>query len=594
MKPYKFEKRINIIFFVCIWALVVLNPFPLWMFEYRVQDAVFQRPGVVNPQIVVVGIDEHSLATFGPFGEWPRSLMADAINILNQYEDERPAVIAIDVLYSHSGRDYIADAALVDAVRGAGNIVMASRFELGFDTSAMSLELVPISLEAPFDALLPYVEFGLVNGIFERDGFIRNAPLRAYFQEETFYSFPVVTAAMYMGVEPALLHPFIQNNTETYIRYAEAPGEFRQLSFADIFEDNFEPWWWAGKIIIIGPYSAGMMDHYLVPITHDEAMFGVEIHANVIQQILDGAFKQTIPEWVRVLLITIFLYASLNLGKALGIRTTLGLFVGVGAVYILLARLLFILGYVTPVLAPLLVLGLVFLYCLVYKYILLMLEKIHLRSIFGKYVAPELVDSLIESGEADSNAVGYKKHVAIMFVDVRNFTPIAESLRDTPEAIVETLNECLELTSSAVFNNGGSIDKFIGDSSMALFNGFVPLEDYVYKAVKAAWEIVQGTPALNASVKKHINTNIDFGIGIHCGEVIVGNLGPSFRKDYTAIGDAVNVAARLESNAKRSQVLISSEVYDILKDRIECEPMGEMYFRGKSAPVEVFALIGFK
>lgn len=594
MNPYKFEKRINIIFFACIWALIVLNPFPLWMFEYRVQDEVFQRPGVMNPNIVVIGIDEHSLATFGPFGEWPRSLMAEAINILNRYEDERPAVIAIDILYSHEGRNTSADEALVDAVRGADNIVMASRLELGFDTLAMSLDLTPITLETPFNALLPYVEHGLVNGIFERDGFIRNSLLHTDFHGETLYSFPVAVAAMYMGVEPHSLHPFIQNNTETYIQYAETPGGFRQLSFADIFEDSFEPWWWAGKIIIIGPYSAGMMDHYLVPIAHDQAMFGVEIHANVIQQILDGTFKQTVSGWVRTLIITMFLYIGLNIGKFLDIRITLGLFVGVGAAYVLLARLFFTMGYVLPVLAPLLVLGLVFLYCLAYKYILLMLEKIHLRSIFGKYIAPELVDSLIESGEADSNAVGHRKHIAIMFVDVRDFTPIAESLRDTPDAIVETLNECLELTSSAVFNNGGSIDKFMGDSSMALFNGFVPLDDYVYKAVKAAWEIIQGTPAINSSAKKHVSTNIEFGIGIHCGEAIVGNLGPSFRKDYTAIGDAVNIASRLESNAKRSQVLISSEVYDILKDRIECKPMGEMYFQGKSMPVKAFALIGFK
>jgi len=594
MKPFSFKKRINIIFFAVVCALIAINPFPLWMFEYRVQDELFQQPSAMHPSIVVVGIDEHSLATFGPFGEWPRSLMADAVNILNTYENERPAVIAIDVLYSHLGRDALADEALVDAVRNAENIVMASRLELGFDTMAMSLNLSPIALETPFDALLPYVEHGLVNGIFERDGFIRNALLHTQFRGEQLYSFPVAIAAMYMGVEPSQLHLFIQENTETYIRYTETPGAFSQFSFADIFEDDFQPWWWTGKIILIGPYSAGMMDHYLVPISHNETMFGVEIHANVTQQILDGAFKQTVPNWARILIVTMFLYVSMNLGKILDIRMLLVLFVTVGIAYAFLARLVFTLGYVLPVLVPLLVLGLVFIYYLVYKYILQTLEKIHLRSVLGKYVAPELVDSLIKSNEIDSNAVGHKKHVAIMFVDVRDFTPIAENLRDTPEVTVEILNECLELASTSIFNNGGSIDKFMGDASMALFNGFVPLDDYIYKAVKAAWEIVQNTPNLNISVKKHLDEDINFGIGIHCGEVIVGNLGPAFRKDYTAIGDAVNIAARLESQAKRSQVLISSEVYDILKDRIECEPVGKMYLRGKSEPIEAFSLTGLK
>jgi len=145
--------------------------------------------------------------------------------------------------------------------------------------------------------------------------------------------------------------------------------------------------------------------------------------------------------------------------------------------------------------------------------------------------------------------VGSKKHIAVMFVDVRGFTPMTEGFRDTPELIVETLNEYLELTAGAVFGNGGSVDKFIGDATMALFNGFVPLDDYIYKAVKAADDMVQGAAELNASIKERYGIDIGFGVGIHCGEALVGNLGPSFRKDYTAIGDTVNTAARLESNA---------------------------------------------
>ena len=129
---------------------------------------------------------------------------------------------------------------------------------------------------------------------------------------------------------------------------------------------------------------------------------------------------------------------------------------------------------------------------------------------------------------------------------------------------------------------------------MALFNGFVAQDDYVYKAVKAAWEMVEGAAAINKSIKDRLGVDIGFGVGVHCGEAIVGNLGPAFRKDYTAIGDAVNVAARLESNAERSSVYLSYDVYDLLKERIEVESIGALQMKGKAEPMEVFKLKGLK
>ena len=213
-----------------------------------------------------------------------------------------------------------------------------------------------------------------------------------------------------------------------------------------------------------------------------------------------------------------------------------------------------------------------------------------LRNVFNKYVDPKLVDILIESDEAEMDEVGKKKHIAVLFVDVRGFTPMSEAMRDTPETIVHTLNEYLELTSTAIFDNGGSVDKFVGDSTMALFNGFVPLEDYIYKAVKSAWDIVKGATKLNESIKEKYNVDIGFGVGVHCGEAIVGNLGPSFRKDYTAIGDMVNTAARIESNAGHEQVFVSRDVYEAVKDRVTAESIGAIPLKGKSIPLEVFSV----
>lgn len=565
--------------------------------EYRVQDAVFQQPGLLHPDIVIIGIDETALYEFGQW-PWPRSIMAEAIEIFNRYDDMRPAVIGIDVMYTERSRfDPEGDEALVEAARNSDNIVFASTAQVGIDRDTLSLEPVVLSHQTPFAELLPYVEYGPINGIIDPDGIVRNALLWEHFEGEKLYSFPVQVAMMYMGVEEP--GEFIQENAEMFISYTGLPGsdgaygDFFWHSFADIFEEDFDPSWLDGTIVLIGPYATGMRDHFPVPILRGEHMYGVEIHANTVQAILDEAFKLRAPAWVGGLIVAMLLMLSMAFMEIKDgyIRIALVIFLVAGTGYYFAAVSIYrAWHYLLPVLVPILSLAVVFLYQLVYGYVLQSLEKSRLRNTLKKYVDPKLADTLVESGAADSDGVGSKRHIAVIFVDVRGFTPMAESLRDTPEQIVETLNEYLELTSTCVFDNGGSVDKFIGDATMALFNGFVPLDDYVYKAVKAAWDMIRGAASVNASIKEKYGIDIGFGIGVHCGEAIVGNLGPSFRKDYTAIGDTVNTSARLESNAQRSQVLISRDVLDLLGSRIEAEPIGEIPLKGKSIPLEVFAL----
>ena len=589
MKAKTIKKLVSIGVAALLFAMFYFNPFSL--LEYRLQDAAFQQYGLRHPDIMIVGVDEFTLSEFGFFEHWSRQRMAEAINILNSDPDFRPAVIAFDFLFTEPGLLPGADDALIDAVRNSDNVVMASFFDVGIDRATLSLEEVILNHLRPFPDLLPYVRYGPVNGTTDTDGVKRSAMLRENFRGEIVYSFPVVIArtyAEYWGFE--LEADFINTHFETYIRYTDVPGSFFDLSFADIFEPWFDPVMYAGAIVMIGPFAAGMQDHYAVPISHDETMHGVEIHANVVQMLLDGVFKQHVDDWLGLLIVAVLLLLAMAIGELLDIRIALVIFVVMGVGYYFAALQIYQQGYVLPLLTPLLAIAIVFLYQLVYEYVLQALEKGRLRSTFKKYVDPKLVDALIESGEADSNEVGRKKHIAVLFVDVRGFTPMTEALRDTPEKVVEILNEYLELTSSAVFNNGGSVDKFIGDATMALFNGFVPQEDYIYKAVKAAWDMVLGAEAVNKSIKERLGIDIGFGVGVHCGEAIVGNLGPSFRKDYTAIGDTVNTAARLESSSSRSQVLISDDVYKVLEGRIEAESIGEVKLKGKSEPMEVYKL----
>ena len=211
---------------------------------------------------------------------------------------------------------------------------------------------------------------------------------------------------------------------------------------------------------------------------------------------------------------------------------------------------------------------------------------------FKKYIAPEVVDEITKKGDFKIQLGGENRDVAVLFVDIRGFTTMSEVL--SPEEVVAILNRYLNLTTNAIFKNKGTLDKFVGDATMAVFNAPFDLDDYVFKAVCAAMDIVEGGATLEKELLEKFGRTVGFGVGVNCGEAVVGNVGCEFRMDYTAIGDTVNTAARLESNAKKGQILISASVYERVKDRVEVEPVGEIPLKGKSKGVYVYALTAVK
>jgi len=233
-----------------------------------------------------------------------------------------------------------------------------------------------------------------------------------------------------------------------------------------------------------------------------------------------------------------------------------------------------------------------FLYCLAGGYISEKLRQRKVIAAFKKYVAPEVVDEIAKKGDFKIQLGGENRDIAVLFVDIRGFTTMSEVL--SPEEVVAILNRYLNLTTNAIFKNKGTLDKFVGDATMAVFNSPFDLEDYVFKAVCAAMDIVEGGAALEKELLEKFGRTVGFGVGVNCGEAVVGNVGCEFRMDYTAIGDTVNTAARLESNAKKGQVLISGEVYERIKDRIEVEEVGEIPLKGKSKGVFVYSVISVK
>ena len=234
------------------------------------------------------------------------------------------------------------------------------------------------------------------------------------------------------------------------------------------------------------------------------------------------------------------------------------------------------------------VLILTFVYKIFSQYLVEKMRRKKTLNAFKKYVAPQIVEELSHKNNLEIKLGGENREIAVLFVDIRGFTTMSESME--PEQVVEILNEYLSLTTNAIFQNNGTLDKFVGDATMAVFNAPFDLDDYVFRAVCTARDIAAGSKELEEKIMKKYGKKVGFGIGVNCGPAVVGNIGCEVRMDYTAIGDTVNTAARLESNAKSGQILISQAVYEAVKDRVEATAIGEIPLKGKAKGVLVYSL----
>jgi adenylate cyclase len=215
-------------------------------------------------------------------------------------------------------------------------------------------------------------------------------------------------------------------------------------------------------------------------------------------------------------------------------------------------------------------------------------KEVAIRSDLSRYLTPELVEAIIQR-RANLNLGGKRQQVTVLFADVVSFTPLAESL--PPEKTVALLNELFTILTGIIFRNQGMIDKFIGDCVMALFGAPEPHADAPGNAVKTAREMIRWLDVGNKKWKKEYKLTLQLAIAIHCGEVIIGNVGSEKRMEFTAIGDVVNTAARLEKIAQANQVLITGTLREQLKSHDNIKPFGRFELRGKNQEIDVFEVL---
>ena len=596
MKNKTFGSRRKLLVMVCETVVVMLAVFALcWFnvfgkFEKLLTDRLYQSPRGINNKIKIIAIDNKTLRELGAMGTWSRQVYADVINALGDYPD----VIVMDLILS-SKMDEKGDNALKEACEKNKNVVAGSYINYN---SVMrtgndgKMYVDNFNIEAIDRPIMNEVcQTGFVNALPDTDGVLRSALLTCSYQGRTQYSLSYQAYKMYCEKRGISENSPALENGRMNIQYAGKPGNYEIVSLSSVLSGEVDPKVFSGCIVIMGAYATGLYDQYAVP-NSSELMFGCEIHANIMQSLMDGKYPTSVDRllislaYAFMLGVIFIVFRKVKPGWAIALAAVLIAGFTFAAVMINNS------GTILPfVYFPLCVLAVCAL-CIVHSYLSASAERKKISDTFKKYVAPQVVEEITKSGGYNITLGGESREVAVLFVDIRGFTPMSENLQ--PEQVVDILNSYLELTTNSIFNNGGTLDKFIGDATMAVFNAPFDLDDYIFKACKTALDIVAGGDAIESKFLEKYGRSVGFGVGVNCGRAVVGNIGCSFRMDYTAIGDTVNTAARLEANAKRGQVLISQEVYDKVKDRVTVEPIGTIPLKGKSKEVFVYSLTGLK
>ncbi len=573
------------------------------MFENQCKDAWLVRNSrsftPVDTSIVIIKIDDKSLSEYGG---WPfsREMHAKLINKLVKYKSK---VIAFDVIFSERKADaegQKTDKELIKAAKKAKNVVLpiVCDFNNSYGSS-INGKVKPKAVLYPFNELNNVVYTGHIN-VFpdDYDGYVRKALTRINYNGKSIKSFAEEIYDLYQGNTKKTIAP-TDKFGRADINFAGCNsndiGRFPRYSYCDILDGkipNEELKQLKDKIVLVGPYAQGLTDAYNVPVLNGEKMNGVEIHANIIQDYIHNSFKKDVPTWVNLLIIILISFISLfNIKKFSNLKyiiITILAIVGYG----MLSEYAYIKGYILTVFYPIFGFILCQIVILAYHYIVQFLERRRVTNIFGRYVDKQIVNKLIANGQENMVLGGEKRFISVLFVDIRGFTPLSESVE--PERVVEILNEYLTLTSESIFKFNGTLDKFVGDATMAIYNAPLELEDHAFKAIQSALAMRQGAVELENRLFEKYGKRVKFGIGVNTGYAIVGNIGSNSRMDYTEIGDTVNTSARLEANAKGGEIIISESTYQLVKDRVIVESLGKYKLKGKAEELPVYNVLGLK
>ena len=590
--PLAFVRRLPARWWLALLVASLCAPLPWlsgWqMLEKRGFDGltVLTAPGTTPLPIVLVAIDDASLAEVKAPWPWPRSLHA---RLIDELKAAGAAVIAFDVLFSQPTRAE-EDAALAAAIARAGNVVLATGL-VQQETAAGTLW----ARQEPLPQLIAAgAQTGVVNLNFDADMVMRQLPTdgEAFWRRILVRLRQALPEQELPGLAPA----------GGLIRYVGPPGTLPTLPYhlALALDKHVAPGELQDAVVLVGratraatDIGLAQADLFATPFTRlrGELSPGTEIHANALDSVIRQQTLRPVPPGVQLALIVLFALAgALALGQR---RPTLAY----GALLLLLllpplvAWGLFVhaqwwLPVGALMLVPLLLLG----GHLGHNALRAHRERARVQRMFALYVPPDVVQALIDRPEA-VRLGGETRRLTVLFCDLRGFTTLSTTL--PPADITRILNRYFTRMTRAIFAHGGTVDKFIGDAIMAFWGAPLPDAEQERHALAAARALAAALATLNKELIAEGHPPLRIGIGLNSGEALVGNLGSEERMSYTAIGDSVNVASRLEAATKAVgvEILLSNEVTAGLSDdeRAGLRPLASLRVPGRAQPVAVFS-----
>ncbi len=631
-------------------ALRVADPVPLRELRLRTFDffQVLDPRKAVQRPVVIVDIDEKSLKAIGQW-PWPRTRVADLVSRLSEMG---ALVIAFDVVFPEPDRMSPAaaadtfrgldeatreklralksnDSVLADAMRRSHVVVGQSGLPFAV---AQSASRAPVGIATLGGDPRPYlVKFpGLLRnvpaleqsasgrGLFtiraESDGIVRRVPLVMIAAGAIVPSLALEVLRVASGAStilirsdragirdvaiPGLAMP-TDRNGQLWIHFAPHDSA-RYVSAADVLDGKVPAERVAHRLALIGTSAIGLLDAKTTPL--DPVMPGVEVHAQVLESVLTGSMLSEPSYAIGAELCAAIVIGGAIVALAPVLNAALLLAFGaavaavtLGASWYLYARQ----GQLIDATYPLLSSTLVYFTLVFGNYIGEQAQRLRIRSAFGQYLSPALVEQLAKS--SDKLALGgEEREMTVLFSDVRGFTAISELYKDDPQGLTALMNSFLTPLTNAIIERNGTIDKYMGDAVMAFWNA--PLHDprHELNACDAALEMLRRVELLNKKREQQASEGdqrfipIKIGIGINTGRCVVGNMGSDLRFNYSALGDAVNLASRLEGQSKTYDVpiIIGSTTVTKLDGRFALLELDRIAVKGKTEPEFVYTILG--
>ncbi len=640
---------------VLLFALVplrLLDPRPLEELRLRTFD-LFQvlRPRQQNIfPVTIVDIDEASLKALGQW-PWPRTLVADLVTRITQLG---AVAIGFDIVFAEPDRMSPSVAAasfrgidaatkekldslpsnddvFADAIKRSRVIVGQAGSpspepqseadqapQTGFAFRGPDPRPFLVTFAGLLRNVLPIEQAAAGRGLFsinpETDGIIRRVPVVMAAQGAMVPSLSMEMLRVVVHAGAILVRSDDAGVRSVAVPGLEVPtdrnGRFwvhfnkhnpaRFVSAKDVLQGHLPLDRLRGKLVLIGTSAIGLLDIKTTPV--QAAMPGVEVHAQILESVLTKSLLSH-PGYAigaELILAVLLGLAIIVAAPMLSVFTVIALGVVLIAGLIALSWYFFVeYGLLIDFTYPLMSSWLIYLVLTFVNYAREQRQRQQIRSAFGFYLSPHMVEQLARSPEKLVLG-GEERRMTILFSDVRGFTSISEHYKDDPQGLTHLMNRFLTPLTNAIIDRKGTIDKYIGDAIMAFWNAPVDDNEQEANACDAALEMLARAAALNVEIKREAEASggiympLRIGIGLNTGPCVVGNMGSDFRFNYSVLGDTVNVASRLEARTKdyRLPIVIGSRTAEMAKQKFATMEIDLIQVKGKKQPEAVFTVLG--